>query len=361
MAEQLQYKCPCCGGSIEFDSTIQKMKCPFCDTEFETETLKAYDEVLQNEQPDDMTWNTDAQNGWQEGETEGMRVYICESCGGEIIAEEVTGATRCPFCDNPVIMSGQFADELRPDCIIPFQLDKQAAKEAFKRHLKGKHLLPKVFKNETHIDEIQGVYVPFWLFDADAEADMRYRATRVRSWSDSNYIYNEVSHFLVLRSGTLRFAGVPADGSSRIADELMESIEPYNIGEAVDFQTAYLSGYLADRYDVSAESNQKRANERIRVSTGQMFDSTVTGYATVAPEKCNIRLTNSKARYALYPVWLMQTSWNGQQYTFAMNGQTGKFVGNLPVDKGAYWKWLGGLTVGYGLLAFVIGFLSWVL
>ena len=107
------------------------MKCPFCDTEFETETLKAYDEVLQNEQPDDMTWNTDAQNGWQEGETEGMRVYICESCGGEIIAEEVTGATRCPFCDNPVIMSGQFADELRPDCIIPFPLAKQAAKEAF--------------------------------------------------------------------------------------------------------------------------------------------------------------------------------------------------------------------------------------
>ena len=356
-----EYKCPCCGGAIAFDSTLQKLKCPYCDTEFDIETLENYGKELEGEPDDSMSWETSAGVDWQEGEADGLRSYICKSCGGEIVADDTTAATSCPFCGNPVVMSGQVSGYLKPDYVIPFKLDKKAAKEALKKHYSGKKLLPKVFKDENHIDEIRGVYVPFWLFDADADAHIRYKATRVRAWSDSDYNYTETSFFSVVRGGSIGFQRVPVDGSSKMPDNLMESVEPFYFEDAVDFHTAYLAGYLADKYDVDAEAAVPRANERIKSSTADAFAQTVQGYATVTPEASGIHLQNGRAKYALYPVWLLNTTWKGKKYTFAMNGQTGKFVGDLPLDKGAYKKWLFGLAGIVGAAVFALSYLIWLL
>jgi len=356
-----EYKCPCCGGAIEFDVETQNMKCPYCDTEFEVETLKSYDEVLKAEGEDNMNWETNAGCEWREGETEGMRVYSCESCGGEIVGDETVGATECPFCGNPVVMMGQFSGALKPDYVIPFKLDKEAAKKALNKHYEGKRLLPKVFKDQNHINEIKGLYVPFWLFDADADANIRYKATRVRAWSDSNYNYTETSFFSVVRGGNIGFERVPVDGSTKMADDLMESIEPYDFSQAVDFQTAYLAGYLADKYDVDAEQSIERANTRIKKSTEDAFAATVQGYTSVMPEFSSVQLQNGRAKYALFPVWILNTTWNGQKYTFAMNGQTGKLVGDLPMDKSAYKKWLFGLTAAVGAGVFALTYLAHIL
>lgn len=356
MATVLEYKCPCCGGKIEFDSGLQQMKCPYCDTTFDVSTLKDFDDVLQQEaqSSDEMHWETQAGSQWAQDEANQMGVYTCNSCGGELVADANTAATSCPYCGNPVVLTGRLAGDLKPDYVIPFKLDKEAAKAALRKHMSGKKLLPKQFKDENHLDEIKGVYVPFWLFDADADASIRYHATRLRTWSDANYNYTETSHFALLRAGSIGFQHVPVDGSSKMADDLMESIEPYNFNDAVDFQTAYLSGYLADRYDVSAEQSIERANTRVKKSTEDAFAATATGYATVVPESSNIRLSNGKATYALYPVWLLQTSWNGQNFLFAMNGQTGKMVGDLPMDKGAYWRWFAIWAAILGAGCFVV-------
>ena len=361
MAELQEYKCPCCGGAIAFDSTLQKMKCPYCDTEFEMETLAGYDSALKDDRADQMEWDLSGGESWQEGEAEGLRTYVCKSCGGEIACDENTAATSCPYCGNPVVLMGQLAGDLKPDVVIPFKLDKQAAKAALKEHYEGKRLLPKVFKDENHIDEIRGVYVPFWLFDAKAKANMRYRATKVRVWSDDKYDYTETSYFAVSRGGKVTFERVPADGSSQMPDDLMESLEPYDYGALVDFQTAYLAGYLADKYDVDAKQSEKRANDRIKKSTQAMFDKTVKGYSTVTKEAGSIRLTDAKVHYALLPVWLLNTTWNGKNYLFAMNGQTGKMVGDLPVDKGAYRRWLFGLTGVIGAVLYVLLYLVWII
>ena len=345
MADLQNYKCPACGGAIAFDSNIQKMKCPFCDNEFEMETLKAFDEELKNEAPDDMNWKTTAGEDWAEEEADGMSVYVCQSCGGEIVVDDTTAATACPFCDNPVVVMGRLTGALKPNYVIPFKLDKNAAKEGLYNHLKGKKLLPKVFKDKNHIDEIKGLYVPFWLFDADADANIRYKATKVNCYSDSEYDYTRTSYYSVRRAGEVLFEKIPVDGSTKMDDDLMESIEPYDFREAVDFQTAYLAGYLADKYDVDENASVERANERIRNSVEEEFKSTVRGYASVVTESTSVRLKNGEAKYALYPVWVLNTTWNGEKYTFAMNGQTGKFVGNLPMDKGIFWKYFSVISV----------------
>ena len=361
MPSQLEYKCPCCGGAIAFDSSIQKMKCPYCDTEFEMETLLAYDNELNQDAPDEMKWDVEAGSEWQYGETDGMRVYACRSCGGEIVGDETLAATSCPYCGNPVVLMGQFTGALKPDLVIPFKLDKEAAVRGLNEHLKGKRLLPKIFKSQNHIDEVKGLYVPFWLFDADSDALIRYKGTRIRTWSDSRYNYTETSYFALTRGGSVSFSHVPVDGSSKMEDDLMESIEPFDFSGAVDFQTAYLAGYLADKYDVTAEESIGRVNERVKKSTEDAFASTCVGYTGVIAENSNIRLSNGKAKYALYPVWILNTTWNGQNYRFAMNGQTGKFVGNLPVDKGAYKRWLFGLGAAISAGVFLLTYLFWLL
>ncbi len=355
MSATIEYKCPSCGGAIEFDPAAQKMKCPYCDSEFETEVLRVLDEEDKNAQPDRMDWETEAGQQWQDGEADNIRVYICRSCGGEIVTDETTSATACPYCDNPVVISGQVKGDLKPDFVIPFKITKEQAKQALQNHLKGKKFLPKSFKNENHLDEIKGVYVPFWLFDANANAHINYKATRVRHWSDSHYNYTKISTYRVRRGGRVGFSHVPVDGSSKMADDLMESIEPFSFDDAVDFQTAYLSGYLADRYDVSRENSIERANERIKKSTEDVFLSTVQGYSSVITENSSVQLENGVAKYALYPVWILNTTWNGEKYTFAMNGQTGKFAGDLPVDKKSFWLnvvgWGAGISAAvYGLL-----------
>ena len=353
-----EYKCPCCGGALAFDSSIQKMKCPFCDTEFDIEALEGYDEALREEKSDSMEWETAAGSEWENGEADGLRTYICKSCGGEIVGDANTAATTCPFCGNRVVMMGNFSGSLKPDLIIPFKLDKNAAKEGLMRHLSGKRLLPKVFKSQNHIDEIKGVYVPFWLFDTDVDARMRYSATKVRTWSDDDYDYKETSHFAISREVKISFEHVPVDGSSKMANDLMESIEPYNFSDAVDFKTAYLAGYLADKYDVGAEESMERANARVKESTERAFADTVKGYNTVSQESSSIQFSNGNAKYALYPVWLLNTTWNGNKYTFAMNGQTGKFVGDLPIDKSAAMKWFIALAAGIGAGLYA---LAWIL
>lgn len=361
MAALQNFKCPCCDGAIEFNSGLQKMKCPYCSTEFEIADLQACADATEGQLEDNMQWDTEAGSQWQSGETDGMRIYTCNTCAGEIVADESTGATECPFCGNPVVMTGQFTGGLKPDLVIPFKLDKKAAIEALKKHYGGKKLLPKVFKDQNRVKEVKGLYVPVWLFDADAQGFVQYKASRVRTWSDSNYHYTETSFYKVLRGGSLAFENVPVDGSTKMDDTLMESIEPYNLSEAVDFHTAYLSGYLADKYDVNSEDSIQRANDRIKKSTEEAFASTVQGYTTVTPTNTNISLENGSAKYALYPVWILTTQWNKKKYTFAMNGQTGKLVGDLPMDSSAYTKWLVGLSLLVGAIAFGVQYLFWLL
>lgn len=354
MATMLEYKCPACGGALNFDSQLQTVKCPYCDTEFEMESLRELDEVLEQTPPEDMTWQEKPGEDWQEDEQDALCSFVCQSCGGELICEATTAATSCPYCGNPVIMTQRLSGELRPDLVVPFKLDKAAAKAALKNHLKGKPLLPKTFKTENRLEQLQGVYVPFWLYDADADADITYRATRVSAWSDSKYNYVKTSYYSIHRAGSLGFNSVPVDGSKKMDDILMESLEPFDMTQAVDFQTAYLAGYLADKYDVSADDCAGRANQRIKTGAENAFRETVVGYNTVLPQASSVQLKNSKVSYALLPVWVLNTKYRGKDYIFAMNGQTGKFVGNLPINWGAFWGWFLGIAGVVAAIAFGI-------
>ena len=356
MADLQEYKCPHCGGAIAFDSASQQMKCPFCESSIDVESLSQTDGVSENDPQGG--WDIQSQDQWREGEQEGISVYSCQSCGGEIIGDDNTAATSCPYCGNHVVVKGQFSGNLRPDYVIPFQLDKKAAVEALKKHLRGKRFLPGVFKDENHIEEMKSIYVPFWLYDADVDAHFQYEAKKTSHSSDASYNYTTVRHYRVIRDGSLHFRRVPVDASSKIPDDLMDSIEPYDYSGLVDFQSAFLAGFLADKYDVTVEQSKGRADARIRKSTEKSFTGSADGYDSLKVEQSAMQSSNGKVKYALLPVWILTTAWKDDRFLFAMNGQTGKFVGNLPISKAAVLRWFGLLTV---IFAAVIFGLQWLM
>jgi DNA-directed RNA polymerase subunit RPC12/RpoP len=353
MPQVLEYKCPNCGGGIAFSSEAQQMQCPYCETEFLAEALEQFNQVLEQRPVEETVWEESAAP-WDDTN---LRGYLCPSCGGALVGDGTTAATRCPYCGNPAVLPDRLEGIFRPDSVIPFQLDKQAAVRAFAENLKGKRLLPKSFRNESKLGEITGVYVPFWLFDCEAGASMSFRATRTHHWSDHHYTYTKTDHYQVRRAGNAAFERIPADGSQKMDDAYMEALEPYDYRGLRPFQMTYLSGYLADRYDVSAEESRPRVTDRVQDSMEQMLRGTVGGYASLAPEEKNAWLHSAKASCALLPVWTLHAEYKGKTYHFAMNGQTGKFIGELPCDKGRAAAWFCGLFFGIASIGTVLAFL----
>lgn len=359
MSEIQEFKCPSCGGAINFDTKSQKMKCPYCNSEFDINNLQSYDEILNCEVKDDTFWNSSTTNSWKSDEASGLKTYICNSCGGEIICDENTAAKSCPFCDNPIVVTEQFVGNLKPDYIIPFKLDKNDAKNALKNHYGNKKLLPRIFKDKNHIDEIKGIYVPFWLCDAEVYANIHYKGTKTKKWSDTKYNYTETRFYSILRGGNLVFQKIPVNASTTMSNNLMESLEPFDFKNLVDFKTLFLAGYLADKYDIDSNECSTRANVRIKKSTEEVFSKTVENYASLTIESSNLNFKNGYRKYALLPVWLLNTTWNGEKYVFAMNGQTGKFIGDLPMDRVLYKRWLIGLFLSISSILFAVFYFVW--
>ena len=327
-----ELKCPCCGGTLQFDSHSQDVVCPYCDSHFSVDDLKAYSDDLASDKEEDVAWDESTVEAYTSQEMKGMKIYSCQSCGGEIIVDETTTSTTCPYCGNNVLVSKQLSGDLKPNLVIPFKNDKSNVLDSLKAFFKKKPLLPRSFSKDNVIEEIKPLYVPFWLFDADVEGKVRFKGEVTRTWSDSNYNYKEVKYYNLVREGEIAFDHVPVDGSKKMEDKLMESIEPFDYNEAVDFNAGYLAGYAADRYDVDKDITFNRATERFRQGTIQAFRSDIRGYENVTVSDSTLQLSNTKTAYALYPVWILNTKWKDKSYRFAVNGQSGKVAGDLPVS-----------------------------
>ena len=345
--EITNYKCPCCTAPLHFSGESGKLECDYCESSYtveEVEALYAEKEAAARAAAEKREQSAD-DGGWGEDAAH-LRVYSCPDCGAELICDETTAATSCPYCGNPTIVPGQFNGVLRPDYVIPFRLEKEAAVAALKAHYKRKILLPRSFRDSNHLEEIKGVYVPFWLYDGVADAKVNYHATRSHSHMEGDYRVTVTEHYDVYREGSVTFERIPADGSSKMPDDYMDSIEPYDYSELKPFSTAYLPGYLADKYDVSAEECAMRADERAGNSAVACMTDTVVGYHTKTIDGQSVFVQRNAAKYALMPVWLLSTRWKGKNFLFAMNGQTGKLVGDLPVSWPKFWAWFAGVAVG---------------
>lgn len=353
----MEYKCPCCDAGLQFGDETQKLTCEYCGNEFEIDTIKAFNESQAMNTEDNLDWSAEEKQVWSEAEQQVLHSFQCPSCGGEIVTHDTDAATFCPYCDNPTILPSRLIGAIKPDGVIPFKTSKEDARAAFLKMTKGKKLLPKFFTSQQRIERITGIYVPFWLYECNASFNGNYKATRIHTWSDRDYTYTKTDHYMLTRQAKAAFSGIPMDGSQKMDDTLMESIEPFDYSGVVDFDMAYLSGYLADKYDIPSEKGEERVRQRVNQSMNDELQSSLLGYHSVIPTNHQLHISHNKAKYILLPVWILNTNYNGKIYTFAMNGQTGKMTGTFPVCRKRTAGWFAGICAGATLLLYALQFL----
>lgn len=333
----ISFKCPNCDGELVFEPSTQQYECPYCGSDFTQEQM---DEIQNNTQPSQETGAAGFDEGQGEEiqenqeETQKAVVYTCPSCGAEIVTDETTAATYCYYCHNPVVLSGRVSGEFLPKWILPFSVDRKKAESMFLENVSKKKFVPKGFFDKKQIELLSGVYFPYWLMNWSGQARMQAKATKVRVWRRGDTEYTETRYYDLYREGNLEFPGISRNALKKANKKLVEGVQPYNMEEAKQFSMGYLSGFQAEKRDMEQEEFQQGIQEDVKDYAEKMLRGTVDGYTTVNTVNSQIRTSKEDWEYALVPAWVVTYRGNdGKTYYYAINGQTGKVCGELPLEK----------------------------
>ena len=336
--EALDNKCPTCGAGITFNPVTQSWDCKYCGSKFSLEEMEKCNSV---------NAPTNKEEQIDEGSENKMEAYHCKRCGAEILADETTTATFCVYCGSTAILKEKIETSKMPNFIIPFKNVKKDAEEAFKSLTKRKPLTPHCFKDPKNIDKITGIYIPFWAYDLEATGMVEFLGEDVKKWSDKEYHYTKTEKYNVEKSGKFEFKKVLADASTRFPNDLMDSLEPFDYTQLEEYNHAYLAGFLAEKYDVSEDEGLKRVQDRANNTAVYLMKETVK-HDKVSVSNNQMSVVAKNIYYILLPVWMVNIKYKDRDYIFAMNGQTGKFIGNIPIGIKEAIIW--------GLLIFIVLF-----
>ena len=321
----LENRCPACKASISFNAKLGKWKCEYCGSEFTLEEMKKHSDNASGEKKHKKEVPQDSYNDYIS--------YHCESCGAEIIASEEEASTFCVYCGNTAILQSKLSGKFSPDMMIPFKKEKKEAEKAFKGLSKGRPLVPKDFNDIHNIEKIKGVYIPFWLYDLKVSGDIVMNATTVETWTRGDTHYTKTNTFHVTRGGDMSFDNIPVDASTHFDNAIMNSIEPFHYEDLIPYNHAYLSGFYAEKYDEESDKVLPEAETRAKTTAENVLRDDAKLYATKTIMSNGLESSLLNKTYALLPVWMVNVKYKDKLYIFAMNGQTGEFIGNIPLDK----------------------------
>ena len=336
LAEQ---KCPACTAPMRFDPGQGKLVCDYCgmtvDIPADPKSAPVKRPGLYEDVPGKIQ-GFDFKNMTQQVTDLGAQklpIYNCVSCGAEVIAPAEQMALTCPYCGNNIVLTEKVTGGLRPNSVIPFRIQPDSLPAAVSRFHRWKSLLPRGYFSKSTMGKVTGVYVPFWVFRGKMSGTISFNGQKSSSHRSGSYLITKTDHYVLTRRVSMSFEDVPVDASGKIKDEMMDSLEPFEMQEAKDFDIRYLAGFTADRFDVAKSDISARAERRMRSSADSVAMGRATsGYSGVSRKGGTLK-GDLDAKYVLFPVYLFDLAHEGKNYHYADNGQTGKVVGQLPIDK----------------------------
>lgn len=335
----IEYKCGGCGSSMIYDTESGMLSCESCGRKDHIKNIR--DPIEQ----------------WTFREHE-AKEYHCNSCGAVLITDAETAATSCSFCGSNVVLGDRLAGKRMPAKIIPFSISKEEAIQAFRKWCKNGLLTPSDFMTADRIQSMTGIYVPFWLYDLDYRIEIQARGTKVRSYHRGQDLITETSYYDIYRKMHLSYTKVPVDAAEKMNDELMDKLEPFSYDKLKTFKTAYLAGYVAEKYSYDDQELLPRAKEKVSKYIDSYIRSAMEEFASVTYQDKRIDARGVRAEYVLLPVWAVHYHYNKKTYTFAMNGQTGKVAGKPPISKMKVSAWFGGI---FGASFLTLKLASWII
>ncbi len=364
----LQHKCPDCGADMNYDADSRLLLCPSCGKTQKIEDMKntiqdgdnhSHDTNASFDNVDEVYGDYeefDEQTNFTTYREDEAVHYVCNNCGAELITNIDTTATNCSYCGAPMILGDRLSGKMAPSKVIPFTISKSRAEEAFRKWCKNGLITPSDFMKANQIKSITGIYVPFWLYDVNGRGEAYAKAKKVRHYTSGEYDITETRHYNLYRKVSLNFDHIPADASEKMPDEMMDKLEPFLYKDLTAFNTPYLSGYLAEKYNYTDKELFPRIKQKTFHYIDQYVQNTIHGYSSVTMTERNYDTKQKNSYYTLLPVWMFSYRYNGKDYLFAMNGQTGKVVGKPPISKGKVFLWWAIIT----LLTFFIASLAFI-
>lgn len=329
----ITHKCPNCGGALTFDPSDQKFHCPFCFSIFTEEEVsefeaKQQDATLASEPTIETTDSTAPPE-------ENMQLFLCPSCGAEIVTDETTAATYCYFCHNPVVLSGRLSGQFLPNKVLPFKIEKELARQNFLDWVSKKKFIPADFYDKEQIEKLTGVYFPYWVVDAKGQGQISGSATSIRVWRIGDTEYTETKKFAVHRQGNFGFKDLVKNALSKNTQQKMvESVQPFPLEKAVDFKNQYLAGFQAEKRDIEYQALESDVKNELNDYAGSLLRNSVNTYTSFHEKNRHLSMDTIDKNYMLLPVWLVTYRNPGSDdvFYYAMNGQTGKVSGVLPIS-----------------------------
>ena len=310
-------KCEGCAGNLTFDTGIGALVCHQCGKVYDSQSMEetgSFGLAFREKE-------------YAEGEpvdTEDLDKveFVCDSCGAQIITDKRTTATFCAFCGSPTLISRRLTRQFKPDMIIPFKVSKDKAMELYDEFVSSVKTVPSDFRSAKVRERIKGIYMPVWLVSADCMTDVTASGKR----KDGDMLYSHELSRVIAYS----LADVPFTGSGKMSQRLLEALEPYDTGEAVEFNTSLLQGFYAYKYDNLPERMIDKIEGRFNIYGEELGKNSFDGLYEVSSDSYLTALRRVNVRYCMVPVWFMCYEYEGLYYHFVVNGQTGEVCGRLP-------------------------------
>ncbi len=354
--ETVSYKCINCAAPLQYNAQKQKFACEFCESEFDESELADYFSKLEKKL--DQEYKKEPDPVSDDEFDEFAALYVCQSCGAEVITDKNTAATFCVFCHNPVMISNRMAGNFKPNRVIPFSISEEDAKNRFMEFCSKKKFLPNDFLSNAQLDMMKGVYYPYWLVDSLKTGGIRATGKKKRRWTEGNYEYEEITTYSVVRDGSIDFRDYPHTALKE--DENLKGLKyvnPFDESGYKPFMMSYLSGFLAEKRDLERQEAQAEVDKELEGYAEKIFSETLKEYDTYNIDDIRLSTIRESWDYALLPVWLLTFDYNDKKYVYAMNGQTGKNYGELPLDKKKLTLFAIALFFGVLILGLLGGFL----
>lgn len=331
----LTYKCPNCDGGLVFDPKKQQFVCEYCLSAFTEEELQKLQPASQEEQKESAAPDLEPSketSGPDEASEQETFIYTCPSCGAEIATDETTASTFCYYCHNPVVLSGKLAKDQLPSLVIPFRLTKEEAKERFISWIGKKKYVPAAFFSKKQIDKLSGVYFPYWTYDCTMKGDLTASARDVRIWRAGDLEYTETKTYSLRRGGRIELKDISRNALKKSQGKMMEGILPFDLKEAKEFHTGFLSGFQAEIKDMEQKEFETEVKTEVDGYVKNLLAGSITSHSNVTIDSVSAQTLEGSWRYVLLPVWILTYRSGRDMYYFALNGQTGRICGKLPLD-----------------------------
>jgi len=368
-SQVLTHKCPNCGGPLLFEPKNQKFHCEYCgstfteqevsDFEAKQEAAKVTDDPTPFPTEHDKTNQTD-DFSTDETADEEIGLFLCPSCGAEIVTDATTASTWCYYCHNPVVLTERLSGKFLPEKILPFQIERKAAEEQFLDWVGKKKFVPKAFFDKKQIQNLSGVYFPYWAVDAELSGRISAQATNLRVWIVGDTEYTEHSQYEIQRGGDTAFKDLIKNALKKnLSDKMVGAVQPFDMTAAIPFKNQYLSGFLTEKRDIEFPDMKENVEQEFRQYADGLMESTIVGYTSVSNLQSNQQIKSLDEDYVLLPIWLVtyKEAGNDRLFYYAMNGQTGKVAGLLPIDKKKLWTVAIVIFMLVLLLGIIVGYL----